>query len=597
MQELLSPLSKRLAGQRLARVVAVMMFAMVVTARGQGGTLDFGFSALVHGAPIHRRAPLAGGDVDLTRCDLLLSGLEIKTASGEWLASRDWFAFLSLDAKRAKSQATGLPPGEVTAIRFQVGLPASINAADPSGWEVGHVLHPEVNGLHWSWQGGYIFGAIEGHYWSKKDKDQAPGGFAFHYARSENAVAVELPVEFRSGGPVTLMLELDLSVLLGGVDLQAGATSTHSRPGDPVSDAMKSRWASAFRIGAVHYDQLQPVVTPASAMLPAHATPLPLAVTQRFPQMPLPADNPLTVEGVSLGERLFHETRLSNNSTQACASCHQQSAAFSDTRRVSLGAEGQKGKRQSMALFNLAWHQSFFWDGRAATLREQVLMPITDSNEMNASLDLVVSRLRDDQTYRAQFKSAFADGDISPDMIAKALEQYLLTLIAQDSKFDRALRKLTKLSPSEARGLQLFVTEHDPVRGLRGADCFHCHGGMLFTDNGFHNNGLSLKSGDTGRGGVTGVAADLGKFKTPSLRNIALTAPYMHDGRFATLEEVVDHYSSGVQRSETLDPNLAKHPAAGLQLTADEKADLVAFLKTLTDEPTPTPRELTAAHP
>ncbi|MCB1208759.1 MAG: c-type cytochrome, partial [Verrucomicrobiales bacterium] len=161
----------------------------------------------------------------------------------------------------------------------------------------------------------------------------------------------------------------------------------------------------------------------------------------------------------------------------------------------------------------------------------------------------------------------------------------------------RALRKLTKLSPSEARGLQLFVTEHDPVRGLRGADCFHCHGGMLFTDDGFHNNGLSMKSGDTGRMGVTGNPADLGKFKTPSLRNIALAAPYMHDGRFATLEEVVDHYSSGVQRSETLDPNLAKHPAAGLQLTADEKADLVAFLKTLTDEPLTATREVTFAQP
>ena len=156
--------------------------------------------------------------------------------------------------------------------------------------------------------------------------------------------------------------------------------------------------------------------------------------------------------------------------------------------------------------------------------------------------------------------------------------------MSQESKFDRAARKLTALTAQEQRGLQLFVTEHDPARGLRGADCFHCHGGNLFSNHEFMNNGLDERDGDLGRMEVTKSEADRAKFKVPSLRNVALTAPYMHDGRFATLEEVIEHYNGPMNRSRTLDPNLAKHPEAGLGLSAEEKAALVAFLKTLTDE-------------
>jgi cytochrome c peroxidase len=309
----------------------------------------------------------------------------------------------------------------------------------------------------------------------------------------------------------------------------------------------------------------------------------------------LPADNPLTHEGVALGRQLFHDTRLSINGTQSCASCHEQTHAFADARRFSLGAQQQVGKRNAMPLFNLAWQQGFFWDGRAATLREQVLMPIQDKHEMNETLENVVAKLRADADSTAAFHRAFGSAEITPERLAKALEQFLLTLISQESRFDRAARKVAELTESEKRGLQLFVTEFDPKRGLRGADCFHCHGGTLFTSQSFANNGLELTDDDIGRMAVTKNAADQGKFKTPSLRNIARTAPYMHDGRFATLEEVVEHYNSGVRRSATLDPNLAKHPEAGMQLTAQEKADLVAFLKTLTDETFTGPEAATAA--
>jgi cytochrome c peroxidase len=281
---------------------------------------------------------------------------------------------------------------------------------------------------------------------------------------------------------------------------------------------------------------------------------------------------------------LFHDTRLSINNSQSCASCHDQTRAFADTRRFSLGAEGQTGSRNAMPLFNLAWSQAFFWDGRAPTLREQVLMPIQDHQEMNETLENVVTKLRKDEESVQAFTQAFGSPEITPDRIALALEQFLLTLISQESRFDQAARKVAELTESEKRGLQLFVTEFDPKRGLRGADCFHCHSGTLFVSQTFANNGLELAAEDVGQMKVTQNEADRGKFKVPSLRNIALTAPYMHDGRFGTLEEVVEHYSRGVRRSAALDPNLAKHPEAGIQLTAEEKADLVAFLRSLSDE-------------
>jgi cytochrome c peroxidase len=205
---------------------------------------------------------------------------------------------------------------------------------------------------------------------------------------------------------------------------------------------------------------------------------------------------------------------------------------------------------------------------------------------MKADLAVVVTELNRDAALRARFAAAFGPADISIERVTLALEQYLLTLVAADSRFDRAARGVAELTEEEKRGLALFVSEYDPARGRRGADCFHCHGGALFTDFGFRSNGLG-EGPDAGRGSVTQRAADRGRFKTPSLRNVALTAPYMHDGRFATLADVVAHYDHGVRRTSNLDPNLAKHPDAGLGLSPEDQRALVAFLMTLTDEPAP----------
>lgn len=546
-------------------------------AAASGQVLDLEILPMWQQQPLSARGPAA---VNIERLDFLLSSLALQRADGSWLESEDWSAFYSLEKGRLKTRADGVPSGKFTAIRFDVGLSAQQNEADPNRLPADHALNPNVCGLHWGWQGGYVFMALEGRWQNQAGKLD---GFSYHLAQTPNAVHVEVPVDFQGGGPITLTLNLDASRLFQNIDLTKDATSTHSREGDPLLPKLKQNIAAAFALRSVRYDlyQASEKTATTAAKLPPGTHAYPLAITQRFPQVTLPADNPLTQEGVALGEMLFHDKRLSINNSQSCASCHERNLAFSDARTVSLGAEGQKGTRQAMPLFNLAWSQSFFWDGRAASLRQQVLMPIQDAHEMNEKLERVVEKISDT---KAQFEQAFGSSEITPDLIAKALEQYLLTLISQESRFDQTVRKVAQMTEEEKRGLQLFVTEFDPARGLRGADCFHCHGGTLFTDHQFKNNGLALSPEDLGRMLVTGKETDKGKFKTPSLRNIAATAPYMHDGRFATLEEVVEHYSTGVKRSATLDPNLAKHPEAGLQLTAEEKHALVAFLKTLTDE-------------
>ncbi len=296
----------------------------------------------------------------------------------------------------------------------------------------------------------------------------------------------------------------------------------------------------------------------------------------------MPADNPLTIEGVALGKALFFDARLSANGAQSCASCHAPARAFSDSVALSRGTQGQLGARNAMPLFNLAWNPSYAWDGSQPRIRDQALAAWSNPIEMNARPAEIVAALACDDALVAAFERTFGDGAVTTERVTLALEQYLLTLVAADSKFDRALRGEVELTAEERRGFELFATEFDPARGKRGADCFHCHGGPLFSDFGFKNNGLDLASPDAGRGKATGNTADAGKFKTPSLRNVALTAPYMHDGRFATLEDVVAHYDHGVQRSATLDPNLAKHPAAGLALSTEDQRALVAFMRTLT---------------
>ncbi len=323
--------------------------------------------------------------------------------------------------------------------------------------------------------------------------------------------------------------------------------------------------------------------------IPATYDPTPYTLSLgTFPEPDLPADNKLTQAGVQLGRMLFYERKLSKDGSQACADCHKQADAFSDIRRFSIGVEKLLGNRQAMPVMNLAWHQNgLFWDGRAPHVRDQSLGPIQNPVEMNETLPSVVAKLQADKRYTDQFIRAFGDENVTSLRMSLAMEQFMFTMVSNNARYDQYQRGEVTLSDAEERGRKLFFSEFDPFGSERGTECFHCHATFNFTNDQFMNNGLDSDASmtDEGRKVVTNDPTDRGKFKVPSLRNIALTAPYMHDGRFATLEEVIDHYNTGVKASSTVDELLQYNiQPGGLQMTAQDKTDLIAFLKTLTDE-------------
>ena len=314
-------------------------------------------------------------------------------------------------------------------------------------------------------------------------------------------------------------------------------------------------------------------------------TPNPLQIPQLFEDNILspviPVNNPQTVEGIALGKKLFFDPILSGDNSQACADCHAPQNAFTDPARFSVGIDGNVGNRNSMTIFNLAWNydERFFWDGRAFSLEHQAFQPVTNPVEMHNTWLAVTSQLQQHNVYPELFQQAFGTSTIDSTLVTKAIAQFERTLISANSKFDRHLQGQETLTPQEANGLDVFMNE---TKG----DCFHCHGNPnnpLWTDNIFHNNGLDATFADIGLGEVTGDPADNGKFKTPSLRNLAFTAPYMHDGRFNTLDDVINHYSEGLQNSPTIDPLMKKVAQGGVQLSTQDKADLKTFLLSLSD--------------
>ncbi len=300
-----------------------------------------------------------------------------------------------------------------------------------------------------------------------------------------------------------------------------------------------------------------------------------------FPAMPISETNPVTVEGMTLGRYLFYDKILSSDRQMACATCHQQAQAFSDAPMAfSLGRNDVPTARNTMPLFNLAWYSAYFWDGRAAHIEEQVLHPVRNPLEMNLPWTQAANRLRQSRFYRLQFKAAFGEAEIDSTTITKAIGQFLRTLISHRSKFDRVLAGEALLSKAEFDG---FVLMNDQTKG----DCLHCHtsdADALGTTRTFSNNGLdAMPYPDLGLGAVTNAARDGGKFKIPSLRNVVFTAPYMHDGRFATLEEVLDFYSEGVKMSSHVDSKMGTANKGGVHLSPIEKQNIIAFLHTLSD--------------
>lgn len=303
-----------------------------------------------------------------------------------------------------------------------------------------------------------------------------------------------------------------------------------------------------------------------------------------FPDINTPPDNPLTLDGVQLGRHLFYDPILSLDSTVSCSSCHFPEKAFTDGRAVSPGVDGTLGFRSSMSLVNIGFQRgNFFWDGRSPSLEHQALLPIEDPLEMKESWDVVEKKLQRSGLYQELFRKAFGienSKDITRELAGKGLSQFQRILVSANSKFDREQRRETFFTVSEQNGFDMFF---DTSRVFPDAECGHCHNWPLFATNAFFNNGLDssfnlMTFPDPGRGAVTEYLYDNGLFRAPTLRNIELTAPYMHDGRFETLEEVLDHYASGGHPSETRDPLIKE-----ISLTDDQKRDVIAFLKTLTD--------------
>lgn len=307
-------------------------------------------------------------------------------------------------------------------------------------------------------------------------------------------------------------------------------------------------------------DAIEPLDSPYELNLPAH-----------FDPMPIPAGNELTEKRVELGKMLFFDKALSRDGSVSCGSCHLQAHAFSDISPVSTGIEGRTGFRNSPPLFNLGYHPYYFFDGGVPTLELQILAPVQDVNEMDHEFPEAVAKMAQNPTYQELAKIAY-NREFDAFVLTRAISAYERTLVSGNSAYDQYISGNTAaLSDAAKRGLALFQSER--------LSCAGCHSGFNFTDYGFKNNGLYVDYPiDSGRMRVTTFEADRDKFKTPSLRNVALTAPYMHNGSKATLTDVIEHYNSGGAGHANQDPRIKP-----LQLTAQEKSDLLEFLHSLTD--------------
>ncbi|WP_232093163.1 cytochrome-c peroxidase [Gimesia panareensis] len=292
-----------------------------------------------------------------------------------------------------------------------------------------------------------------------------------------------------------------------------------------------------------------------------------IKVPAGLPPVPFPADNPPTAEKIALGKQLYFDKRLSRDNTISCASCHDPAKGYSNADQFATGFKGQKGGRNSPTVLNAAYNNFQFWDGRAGSLEEQAVGPIANPIEMNLTLPEAVDRINKIPGYKAQFQKVFGS-DATEDNIAKAIASYERTILCGDAPYDRFKAGDKKaLSPAAERGRVLFFGR---------AACSSCHSGPNFTDNAFHNIGVGMdaKKPDEGRKTISKLGGDTGSFKTPTLRDIAKSGPYMHDGSLKTLKEVVEHYNKGGVPNEFLDEEIFK-----LNLTPQEVDDLVTFMK------------------
>lgn len=386
-----------------------------------------------------------------------------------------------------------------------------------------------------------------------------------------------------SGADGSLANDVDTDQDIGALDGAASADAVE----DDSGRAAEAPYDAKLKLPATLFDY-------ANQAIPAHFKTETMGMhgqTSLVADDNTPAHNPITNAGATLGRVLFYDKNLSQNRTVACASCHKPELGFSDDRVLSKGFDGGETARHSMGLTQARYYRGkrFFWDQRAATLEDQVLMPFQDPVEMGMTLASLEARAKAAKYYPALFEAAFGDPEITTERMALALAQFVRSLVSTGSKYDEGRAQVTSRSEDfpnftaeENLGKKLFVMP-PPMGGKR---CFACHGGEGFVTMTATTNGLDADpSKDPGFGAVTGQSSDMGTFKAPSLRNVALRAPYMHDGRFKDLAAVIDHYSGGIQPNPNLAPPLfiSNGQATQLTMTATEKKALVAFLHTLTD--------------
>ncbi|MCX6894145.1 MAG: hypothetical protein NTZ16_01270, partial [Verrucomicrobia bacterium] len=483
---------------------------------GFAATLELNVRLAFNGEAIQpsslRYQTSAGEKFSITRVSWLASGFALQRGDGSWLELTNRVAWFDAERGRDSFRLENLPAENFRSVRFSVGLDEFTNTNNPAQYAAAHPLNPNLNGLHWSWQGGYIFLALEGQW---RGAGGPFDGWSYHLARGTNATRIVLAAPLDLAHDTRLDLDFDLGTLLNAprpLSFGKDGSSTHSRPGDPIAAALVANLPGAFSVKRVSAMSAAEVAAayPTPLYLPKKFTPYRFQMSATFPIPDLPRDNPLIEERVALGKKLFSETALSKDGTLSCASCHKANAAFADPRRVSLGVRDQPGTRNAMPLFNLAWKSSFFWDGRAPSLRAQALMPVQDHAEMDETLTNVCAKLAalslapgfspvisdaianrtasavsrnaktvetvsahappntglkpganergfvaSEANYSALFSAAFGAPEVTPEKIGLAIEQFVLTLTSFDSKFDLTLRGEDKFTDDEKRGFEL----------------------------------------------------------------------------------------------------------------------------------------------
>jgi cytochrome c peroxidase len=488
----------------------------------------------------------AGNAYGVMRLQYFVSDLTLRRADGTTVrVDETHYVDVAEPSTLRYRLAQPVPVGQYVALDLVVGIPKERNVS-------GAFSSPPESLMEWPDQmgGGYHYMKLEGRF---VDRDGQLASFKLHTGMlmgTDHSVPITLDGHTLGVGNDALEIEIvmDVAEWLQSPDVYDLNAYQPGMMGNAAAQDMAQRnGRDAFTIGYVGPLRDQ-APTPYAIPLPSN---VPLT-------MIVPADNPTTAEGVALGRRLYYDPRLDGVADRACASCHVQRASFTSRRAPGVPAH-----------VNLGFSDVFLWAGRVEGTLEDVMR-----FEVEEFFRADLAALAADPVYPEMFARAFGPGPITTRYAAQALAQFQRTLVSFDSKFDRFQRGEEPLTEGESRGSALFFGET--------GDCFHCHGTVLFTDHRFHNIGLDAEPA-RGRADVTGDPADVGAFKTPTLRNVALTAPYMHDDRHETLAEVLDFYSEGLRDSPTVDPLMRNVARGGLGLTPEQKADLLAFLHTLTD--------------